>query len=315
MRRWICVAVAAAFLAVTLEAGQRPYMVFWNLENYFDPFDDSLTVDEEFTPGGYKHYTWKKFLVKRNLIAKTLLSMHDRYGDFPVLAAFAEVENRMVLRQLVEQTPLAKLGYGIIHRDSPDSRGIDVALIYRKELFEVLAGTWDTIHIFVNHWPSKFGGDEYSRPFRQAASDTLCRAVLGLKDSLSGELPAVVITGDFNDIPEAPPVLSLSSGTGLVNLAMSLHRRGEGTLNRRGEGTLKYNGKWELIDHFLVSPAVGEAVMEIYSHSMLLEEDDKFLGVKPLRSYYGPMWHGGASDHLPIVLLLPSVSQASDRYD
>ena len=138
MRRWICVAVAAAFLAVTLEAGQRPYMVFWNLENYFDPFDDSLTVDEEFTPGGYKHYTWKKFLVKRNLIAKTLLSMPDRYGDFPVLAAFAEVENRMVLRQLVEQTPLAKLGYGIIHRDSPDSRGIDVALIYRKELFEIL---------------------------------------------------------------------------------------------------------------------------------------------------------------------------------
>ena len=65
----------------------------------------------------------------------------------------------------------------------------------------------------------------------------------------------------------------------------------------------------------MVSPAVGEAVMEIYSHSMLLEEDDKFLGVKPLRSYYGPMWHGGASDHLPIVLLLPSVSQASDRYD
>lgn len=332
MRRWICVAVAAAFLAVTLEAGQRPYMVFWNLENYFDPFDDSLTVDEEFTPGGYKHYTWKKFLVKRNLIAKTLLSMHDRYGDFPVLAAFAEVENRMVLRQLVEQTPLAKLGCGIIHRDSPDSRGIDVALIYRKELFEVLevnvhevltgrerptrdilyvagvlAGTWDTIHIFVNHWPSKFGGDEYSRPFRQAASDTLRRAVLGLRDSLSGELPAVVVTGDFNDIPDAPPVLSLTSGTGLVNLAMSLHRR--------GEGTLKYNGKWELIDHFLVSPAVGEAVMEIYSHSMLLEEDDKFLGVKPLRSYYGPMWHGGASDHLPIVLLLPSVSQASDRYD
>ena len=228
MRRRISVMVIVVFLTAAACAQQRPYMVFWNLENYFDPFDDSLTVDEEFTPGGYK------FLVKRNLIAKTLLSMHDRYGDFPVLAAFAEVENRMVLRQLVEQTPLAKLGYGIIHRDSPDSRGIDVALIYRKELFEilevnvhevltgrerptrdilyvagVLAGTGDTIHIFVNHWPSKFGGDEYSRPFRQAASDTLRRAVLGLRDSLSGELPAVVITGDFNDIPEAPPVLSL----------------------------------------------------------------------------------------------------------
>lgn len=329
MWREICAVIMVLACCVPYIHGQdstlnvRPYVVFWNLENYLDPFDDTLTLDDEFTPMGEKHWTWKKFLVKRNLIAKTLLSMRDRYGDWPLAVGFAEVENRMVLRQLVEQTPLAKLGYGIIHRDSPDSRGIDVALIYRKELFEVLevnvhevltgrerptrdilyvagvlAGTWDTINIFVNHWPSKFGGDEYSRPFRQAASDTLVRAVLGLRDSLSGELPAVVVTGDFNDIPDAPPVLSLTSGTGLVNLAMSLHRR--------GEGTLKYNGKWELIDHFLVSPAVGEAVMEIYSHSMLLEEDDKFLGVKPLRSYYGPMWHGGASDHLPIVLLLPS---------
>ena len=276
-----------------------------------------------------RHWTWSKFLDKRNMIAKALLSMHDRYGDFPVLAAFAEVENRMVLRQLVERTPLAKLGYGIVHRDSPDRRGIDVALIYRQDGFRVLdvrtlgvltggdrptrdilyvagvlTGTGDTVHVFVNHWPSKFGGEEYTGPFRQAASDTLVRAVLALRDSLTGKLPSVIVTGDFNDTPDSPPALSLASGTGLVNLALDLHER--------GEGSLKYNGRWELIDHFLVSGALEGSVMEIYSHPMLLEEDSKFLGVKPRRSFYSPMWHGGASDHLPIVLLMPSVSQTSD---
>ena len=290
MRRRIIVMIFVVFLTATVCARQRPYMVFWNLENYFDPFDDSLTVDEEFTPGGYRHWTWSK---------------------------------------LVERTPLAKLGYGIVHRDSPDRRGIDVALIYRQDSFRVLdvrtsgvltggdrptrdilyvAGvlTWtgDTVHVFVNHWPSKFGGDEYTRPFRQAASDTLARAVLALRDSLTGKLPSVIVTGDFNDTPDSTPALSLASGTGLVNLALDLHER--------GEGSLKYNGRWELIDHFLVSGALEGSVMEIYSHPMLLEEDSKFLGVKPRRSYYGPMWHGGASDHLPIVLLLPSVSQTPD---
>ena len=324
--------VIAVFLTAAACAQQRPYMVFWNLENYFDPFDDPLTLDEEFTPDGYKHWTWSKFLDKRNLIAKALLSMHDRYGDFPVLAAFAEVENRMVLRQLVERTPLAKLGYGIVHRDSPDSRGIDVALIYRQDSFRVLdvrtlgvltggdrptrdilyvagvlTGTGDTVHVFVNHWPSKFGGEEYTGPFRQAASDTLTRAVLALRDSLAGKLPSIIVTGDFNDTPDSPPALSLTSGTGLVSLALGLHEA--------GEGSLKYNGRWELIDHFLVSGALEGSVMEIYSHPMLLEEDSKFLGVKPRRSFYGPMWHGGASDHLPLVLLLPSVSQTSDRDD
>ena len=144
-----------------------------------------------------------------------------------------------------------------------------MALIYRQDSFRVLdvrtsgvltggdrptrdilyvAGvlTWtgDTVHVFVNHWPSKFGGDEYTRPFRQAASDTLARAVLALRDSLTGKLPSVIVTGDFNDTPDSPPALSLASGTGLVNLAFDLHER--------GEGSLKYNGRWELIDHFLV---------------------------------------------------------------
>ena len=130
--------MCSGWTACGQEKGSRQYVVFWNLENYFDPFNDSLTLDDEFTPAGEKHWTWKKFLVKRNLIAKVLLSMRDRYGDWPLAVGFAEVENRMVLRQLTEQTPLAKLGYGVVHRDSPDSRGIDVGFIYREEYMTVL---------------------------------------------------------------------------------------------------------------------------------------------------------------------------------
>ena len=326
----ICVVAVAFSVCVFVPdvSGQAagPYVVFWNLENFFDPFDDSLTMDEEFTPTGDKHWTWKKFLVKRNLIAKALLSMHDSYGDWPLAVGFAEVENRMVLRQLTERTPLAKLGYGVVHRDSPDSRGIDVGFIYREEYMTVLeveartvltgrerptrdilhvtaglylpGGPPDTVHFIINHWPSKFGGEEYSRPFRQAASDTLRRVVEALRDSASGELPPVIVMGDFNDTPDSPPVVSLQRGTGLLNPGLSLHER--------GEGTLKYNGRWELIDLFLISPSLEDTRMEIYSHPLLLEDDEKFLGQKPFRTYYGPRWNGGASDHLPIVLLLPS---------
>ena len=91
--------------------------------------------------------------------------------------------------------------------------------------------------------------------------------------------------------------MSVQRRTGLLNPALDLHQR--------GEGTLKYNGRWELIDLFMMSPALSGAQMEIYRHPLLLEEDEKFLGQKPFRTYYGPQWHGGASDHLPIVLLLP----------
>ena len=305
---WVCV-FSPGLAGREKEAG--PYVVFWNLENFFDPFDDSLTVDEEFTPAGDKHWTWKKFLAKRNLIAKALLSMHDSYGDWPLAVGFAEVENRMVLRQLTERTPLAKLGYGVVHRDSPDSRGIDVGFIYREEYMTVLeveartvltgrerptrdilhvtaglylpGGPPDTVHFIINHW---------------AASDTLRRVVVALRDSACGELPPVIVTGDFNDTPDSEPVMSLQRGTGLLNPGLSLHER--------GEGTLKYNGRWELIDLFLISPSLEDARMEIYSHPLLLEDDEKFLGQKPFRTYYGPRWNGGVSDHLPIVLLLPS---------
>lgn len=306
-------------------------IMFWNLENYFDPFDDPVTADEEFTPAGRKHWTWNHFAQKRNGIAKVILAAGDAVGEAcepPEIVCFAEVENYMVLHQLVEETPLLKLDYGIVHRNSPDSRGIDVALIFRKSHVRILAvdslriqgdtptrdilyvkclrnsipsverpdvrdlgRNFDTLHLFVNHWPSKRGGAEVSGPRRQAAAAVLLHAV----DSILAISPSanVIVTGDFNDTPDKVSPL-LAPALREVPVAFS-----EGV-----KGTLKYRGQWEQIDQFYISASRNENMRAmVFAPEFLLEEDTQYTGVRPRRTYLGPRWHGGLSDHLPILLL------------
>ena len=109
--------------------------MFWNVENFFDTKNDPNTADDEFTPKGDNHWSWKKFEKKKNDIAKTIMLIADRYGELPALIGLAEVENMYVLQKLVKETPLARAGYRIIHDESPDNRGIDVALLYREDIF------------------------------------------------------------------------------------------------------------------------------------------------------------------------------------
>lgn len=293
-------------------------IVFWNVENYFDPFDDEKTADDEFVSGGYKWWSWNRFLTKRNDIAKTIISLKDEFGDYPSIVGLAEVENKMVVNQLVYNTPLAKLNYGVIHHDSPDRRGIDVAMIYRKDKFRILSvenifvslpdttkmtrtilyvkgfstEIQDTLHLFVNHWPSKWGGAKKSAPNRMAAARTLKVKT----DSLLGvnAKGSIVLMGDFNDTPDSESV-SLIVSEKLVNTAQELFDQ--------GKGTIRFRGLWEMIDMFIVSSSEGvESKMEIYSPEFLLERDEKYLGDKPFRTYRGPVYLGGFSDHLPIVL-------------
>ena len=108
--------------------------MFWNVENYFDTYDNPVTSDEEFTPSGDNRWSWKRFEKKRDDIAKTILLAADQYGELPAIIGLAEVENAFVINQLLEETPLARADYKYIHKDSPDSRGIDVALLYREGL-------------------------------------------------------------------------------------------------------------------------------------------------------------------------------------
>lgn len=291
--------------------------VFWNVENFFDTHDDPDTNDEEFTYNGAKKWYKSRYNRKANDIARTILAIGDKYGELPSIIGFAEVENRKVLTHLLNNTLLSKLDYGYVHYDSPDTRGIDVALIYDRKALTV----WDSrphtvrlpekgkktrdilhvtayshelhrkVNIFVNHWPSKLEGAEASMPNRMAASNTLKH----LADSLSAIGEYIIITGDFNDTPDSEPICSLCSGEDLVNLTYELHLQ--------NKGTLKYKGRWELIDQFIVSshPAYEYSV-SIFKAPYLLEEDRSYLGNKPRRTYLGPYYHGGVSDHLPLVL-------------
>ena len=302
-------------------------VMFWNVENYFDTYDNPSTKDEEFTPQGENHWSWKRFEKKRDDIAKTILLAADEYGEYPALIGLCEIENSFVLEELTENTPLARAGYTFIHKDSPDSRGIDVALLYREEMFTPLEEHYiassfptrdilytkgvlnglDTVHIFVNHWPSKRGGEGNSSTKRMLVSHRARQAT----DSILQKNPSanIIHMGDFNDTWDSKPLANLDQ---LVNLS----QYAEGN-----EGSYKYKESWSTIDQFLVSENLikrkgtktgkfspqwiwCEKEMEIFAPEHLLCEDDKYLGAKLRRTYNGPRYIGGISDHLPIILKL-----------
>ena len=313
----------------------RSVFMFWNLENCFDPYDDPLTRDEEFTPGGARHWTWKKLERKLTGVAKVILAARDTYGDYPALVGLCEVETATVVRRLASHKLLEPLAYDWIHRDSPDGRGIDVALLFRRDKFRPLVVRavpvptdpptrdilyvkglleGDTIHVLVNHWPSKLGG-RAGGGRREAAAAALRACVDGI-DAPARQ--AILICGDFNATP-AEIHLDIP---GVENLAAPLAAA--------GEGSLKYRGTWELIDQFwvrpawLVSPKEGDQPrkprenmagppllgtlaaprMEVFRLPFLLEPDTGYTGERPRRTWSGPHYKGGLSDHLPVVLLL-----------
>ena len=308
----ICAVVMAAFLAAS---GADAQIFWWNLENYFDTADDPATADEDFTPGGLHRWNKGKYKAKRNLIAKTIIASSGRFnGRMPCLIGLCEVENRAVLKALTEDTPLAKAGYRILHRDSPDPRGIDVALLYdparvrlldieyitipefatREILYAKVAigrgGQYpDTLHIFVNHWPSKYSGARASEERRLAVSTALLHKLDSLHNADSSA--AVLLMGDFNATPGEPSVQRLTTEGGLRNISPETG------------GTIRFKGKWEMIDQMLASPSAASVIgqAEVFSPAFILEDDKTFMGTKPRRTHIGPRYNGGASDHLPLV--------------
>lgn len=294
--------------------------VFWNLENFFDWNDGGEgDSDRDFSPEGERRWTKGRYWRKCHAVAKTLLWIADRYGHVPDVIGVAEIENGGVLRSIADGTVLRKYGYGKIHEDSPDRRGIDVALMYRKSSFanavwkvfpvrrdidgnimntrDILHVSLDdrngeTFHFLVNHHPSKYGGALLSAGRRHAAMSVMVH----ICDSLlnCGERN-VVCMGDFNDTPDGDAFAL--TGQVLENLGLPLHEK--------GAGTIRYGGKWELIDMFLVSGDVAaKAYMDICLPDFLQVRDNVHSGMKPLRTYTGPRYTGGVSDHLPIVLVM-----------
>jgi predicted extracellular nuclease len=317
MRRMILM-ITVFHLCVTVSSQERDSLLtmFWNLENFFDYTDQGTgESDTEFSSFGSRHWTKKKFHRKCDNIAKAILWMEDRYGRVPDVIGFAEIENRGVIYDLLNNTLLRKYDYEVVHKDSPDRRGIDVALIYRRSSFRLISASWNTpgydgepmdtrdiqhacledtegqcIHFLVNHHPSKYGGSKESEGRRAAAMETMkqvCDSLAGLSDH------PVVAMGDYNDNPDGP-AFDIIEGT-LVNKGTLLHAK--------GEGSIRYEGKWDLIDNYLVSPSIQECTeMEVCRVPFLMTWERKHPGEKPFRTYSGPRYIGGVSDHCPVIL-------------
>ncbi|RUT73560.1 endonuclease [Ancylomarina longa] len=310
-------------------------VMFYNVENLFDPFDDTLRLDNEFLPKGERHWTWEKYKKKSQQISKVIMAAGS--WDFPDLIGLCEIENRFVLDGIFKFGYLKQIGYKIIHRDSPDHRGIDVALIYQPERFrpidttflqvhyavgralstrEILyvkgiAPTKDTLHIFVNHWPSRWGGQLESEHKRISAAKVLHQSVDSILKVNSNAL--VIVMGDFNDYPDnesirkvlgALPAKQDYLNDRLYNLAYSY-------LNKSDIGSHKYHGKWGMLDQFMVSGSLLNKAsylycepsgMSIFAPDFLLEKDKTYYGVKPFRTFAGYKYQGGFSDHLPVLL-------------
>ena len=307
-------------------------LMFWNIENFYDPYPSSQYNDAEYTTDGDKRWSYSRFAKKADDIAKMIVSAADN-ESLPHIIAFAEVENRYVLDHLLGRTILKHYQnqYRIVHKDSPDPRGSDVALLYdinsykllntkfhkiisaqndtlatREILYAKFVGrqnTEDTLRIFVNHWPSKRGGGKRSQGRREAASALLGR----LADSVILRHPEhiVIACGDFNT---SQPNVDFGNVDAKPVGAFEDLKVG---------GSYKYKGKWEMIDNcFIFSPYgsnscnVADSLghkhfrfeLLLFNHPYLLLPDKKYLGLKPRRTYIGPIYQGGVSDHLPLVL-------------
>ncbi len=313
-------------------------VMFYNVENLFDTVDDPEKKDEEFTPEGNKHWNEDHYKKKLSNISQVITAVGG--WDAPAIVGLCEVENLKVLEDLTNYTGLSKLKYSIVHKESPDNRGIDVALLYRKDVVEPIsykaipvklgdAGTRptrdilyfkgvfkraDTIHFFVNHWPSRYGGHLESAPKRMKAALALHHVVDSIL-SLNANAN-IIITGDFNDDPEDE---SLVTGLGAVDPAAAKESRLynlSAQYKKPGvRGSLKYKGNWNVFDQFVVSSGLLNGKGKIKTavsashifyglpeNEFLLEVDDRYQGLQPNRTYWGRTYHDGFSDHLPVYL-------------
>jgi len=303
-------------------------IMFYNVENLFDTFNDTLTEDDEFLPYGLRRWNSGRYYAKISSVFKTITAAGE--WDPPDLIGLCEVENRKVLEDLIYGTNLSKYDYAILHSDSPDPRGIDVCLVYRKDVVTVTSYRFmipavtgldrftsrsvlyakclimgDTLHLFVNHWPSRRGGVLAGESQRLLIAE-LVKARADSIASLSGGKAKIIMMGDFNSTPDDNVISQLAgrygSGLTMVNLAADKPPQ---------EGSYRYMGTWELIDQILVSEDLlnynkglftDRDMFTIFRPDFLLIKDPAYPGQSPFSTYSGYRYRGGYSDHLPVLL-------------
>ena len=308
-------------------------IAFYNLENLFDTYNDSTIDDEEFLPESEKKWVMDKYKDKLEKLSTVIEKLGDEDG--PEILGISEIENRNVVADLIETDKLISRGYGIAHIESPDRRGIDVGLIYKKKFFTpisisavqvidttdlefktrnllVVTGELsnDTITFIVNHWPSRRGGGKDDK--RILAAKTARKVI----DSLMKANPKskIILMGDFNDDPtdesifnhlNAKPEKKLKSPITLFNPMYSIFKN--------GYGSLSYQGTWNLFDQIIISqPLLHNENSKyfymansanIFYKKWLINEDGRNAGT-PFRTWAGSTYLGGYSDHLPVYLYL-----------
>lgn len=321
----------------TVSDKQQVVIGFYNLENLFDTIDSPDVMDEEFTPEGESGWNAERYELKVDQMAAIISQLGDTIDmPGPAIMGVCEAENRQVLEDLVRNKHLSDLGYSIVHQDSPDERGIDVALLYRPGLFEVsdikalplyiyaqednkriftrdqllvsglLLG--EKVHVLVNHWPSRYGGEERSRPARKAAAE-LSRSIV---DSLLAidEKANIIIMGDLNDDPNNHSVQEVLRAIKKENLKASDLFNPYAFKHENGEGTLCYRGVWNMFDQIILSQSLLDEHQSlrfekayVYDDEQLKVQEGKYKGY-PFRTYVGKRYDGGYSDHFPVFIVL-----------
>ena len=313
-------------------AQERFVVMEYNVENLFDCRHDSLKKDTEFLPGSIRGWNSFRFREKLKRLSKVIYAAGS--GDVPDLVALCEVENRYCLTSLVKYSPLREAGYRFIMTDSPDERGIDVALLYQPFKFKVRSSesiriqyseatrpTRDILHVtgitaagnildvFVCHMPSRSGGKKVSEPYRLFTAGVLRHkvdSVLNLREN-----PNIIVMGDFNDYPEDSALVEVLQARrpGTVIDDRCLYNLMDG----KRRGTYKYKNEWGILDHMIVNGRMlqkDNALCTTYEQvsvldfPFLLAEDEKYGGVKPFRTYNGMRYNEGYSDHLPIRMIM-----------
>jgi endonuclease/exonuclease/phosphatase family metal-dependent hydrolase len=291
-----------------------------NCENLFDTKHDSLKQDQEFLPESYHRWNDYRYWCKLEHIGQEIVSNDNLDNNtLPDLVALCEVENDSVCRDLTKRSLLRTAGYEYIVTNSPDVRGVDVALLYQPSSFRPInhysirvtpiigmrstrdilyaCGTLyngDTLHVFVVHMPSRRGGEKASRPFRMCVAERLCESVDSIRNK--NARANIIITGDFNDYSGDKSIVRLF-GSGLLEISAGVEGR------HGAKGTYKHKGRWGSLDHILCTSSLAARAKTCFvvDYPFLLESDKEYGGMKPFRNFNGFKWQNGFSDHLPLI--------------
>lgn len=294
-----------------------------NCENLFDCRHDTLKNDVEFLPDGTYRWTRTRYWQKLNRVGQTVIACGGEESggrwQLPDMVALCEVENDSVMHDLTRRSSLRNARYEYVMTSSPDERGIDVALMYSPYSFRMIEShsvrvkpvkgmrptrdilyasgklvSGDTLHVIVVHLPSRRGGERHSRPFRRAAAEQVATVI----DSIYGMSAdaKIILAGDFNDYADSESLRIICS-RGMTDVSAVARGRNGAC------GTYRYQGEWGSLDHIVVSGSLVRHVGSCYVNDadFLVEEDEKYGGVKPRRNYIGPRYMNGFSDHLPLV--------------